>query len=135
MSKTRANVKKLQRRVDSVSAELNAAMVGYSQSKDQNQFTVQSVAKVPSTQKQIKVTMLTTLYVELVNNLGLSKTMMAREEPLITVNDTHHYPLRVRTSKAKAALVYTFVGSMLMVLFFWARALIQGFNPQSAVIN
>ena len=131
MSNSRANIDKLERRVDSVSAELNSAMVGYSQSQDQNQFTVQSVAKVPSMQKQIKVTMLTTLYGELVKNLELSKTMAAREEPLITIIDTPHYPLRVRESKLKSALIGSFLGGFLCIAFFGARAFLQNLNQQA----
>ena len=131
MSNSRANIDKLERRVDSVSAELNSAMVGYSQSQDQNQFTVQSVAKVPSMQKQIKVTMLTTLYGELVKNLELSKTMAAREEPLITIIDTPHYPLRVRESKLKSALIGAFLGGFLCITFFGARAFLQNLNQQA----
>jgi predicted MPP superfamily phosphohydrolase len=135
MSNTRENIDKLQRRVDSVSIELNNAMVGYSQTQDQNMFTVQSVAKVPSLQKQIKVTMLTTLYGELIKNLELSKTMAAREEPLITVIDTPHYPLRVRESKLKATLIGGFLGGFLCVAFFGARALIQDLNKQVTALQ
>ena len=135
MSNTRENIRKLERRVDSVSNELNAAMVGYSQTQDQNMFTVQSVAKVPSLQKQIKVTMLTTLYGELVKNLELSKTMAAREEPLITVIDTPHYPLRVRESKLKSGLIGGFLGGFLCVVFFGARAFIQDLNTQAKAIS
>jgi hypothetical protein len=135
MSNSRANVDKLERRVDSVSAELNAAMVGYSQSQDQNQFTVQTVAKVPSMQKQIKVTMLTTLYGELVKNLELSKTMMAREEPLITLIDRPHYPLRVRESKLKSSIIGAFLGSFLSILFFAARAFLGDLNRQASALK
>ena len=135
MSNTRENIDKLQRRVDSVSSELNNAMVGYSQTQDQNMFTVQSVAKVPSLQKQIKVTMLTTLYGELIKNLELSKTMAAREEPLITVIDTPHYPLRVRESKLKAVVIGGFLGGFLCVAFFGARAFIQDLNKQATALQ
>jgi uncharacterized protein involved in exopolysaccharide biosynthesis len=131
MSNSRANINKLERRVDSVSAELNAAMVGYTQSQDQNQFTVQSVAKVPSMQKQIKVTMLTTLYGELVKNLELSKTMLAQQKPLITIVDRPHYPLRVRTSKAKAALIAAFLGSFITTLFFVGRVFLRDLIHQA----
>ena len=135
MSNTRENIRKLESRVDSVSNELNSAMVGYSQTQDQNMFTVQSVAKVPSLQKQIKVTMLTTLYGELVKNLELSKTMAAREEPLITVIDTPHYPLRVRESKLKSVLIGGFLGGFLCVVFFGARTFIQDLNNQAKALS
>jgi hypothetical protein len=130
-----ANIVKLQQRVDSVSAELQAAMMGYASAQDQNSFTVQSTAKVPSVQKQMKVTMLTTLYGELVKNLELSKTMAAREEPLITVIDRPHYPLRVRESKLKSAAIGGVLGVFLTLVFLGARAFIQDLNKQAAALK
>ncbi len=135
MSNSNANIALLKRRVDSVSAELQAAMVGYASAQDQNSFTVQSTAKVPSVQKQMKVTMLTTLYGELVKNLELSKTMAAREEPLITVIDRPHYPLRVRESKLKSAAIGGVLGVFLTLVFLGARAFIQDLNKQAAALK
>ncbi len=134
MANSTANIAKLEHRVDSVSAELQAAMVGYASSLDQNSYTVLSTAKVPSVQKQMKVTMLTTLYGELVKNLELSKTMAAREEPLITVIDRPHYPLRVRESKLKSAAIGGVLGILLTLLFLGAKALIKDLNKQEAAI-
>ncbi len=135
MSNSNANIAKLERRVDSVSAEMQAAMVGFASAQDQNSFTVQSVAKVPSVQKQMKVTMLTTLYGELVKNLELSKTMSAREEPLITIIDRPHYPLRVRESKLKSALIGGFLGVFLTLLFLGGRAFLSDLNKQAAALK
>jgi len=135
MANSTANIAKLEQRVDSVSAELQAAMVGYASAQDQNSFTVQSTAKVPSVQKQMKVTMLTTLYGELVKNLELSKTMAAREEPLITVIDRPHYPLRVRESKLKSAAIGGVLGVFLTLVFLGARAFIQDLNKQASLLK
>ena len=135
MSNSNANIAKLERRVDSVSAEMQAAMVGFASAQDQNSFTVQSVAKVPSVQKQMKVTMLTTLYGELVKNLELSKTMSAREEPLITIIDRPHYPLRVRESKLKSAVIGGFLGVFLTLLFLGGRAFLSDLNKQAAALK
>lgn len=135
MANSHANISKLQQRVDSVSAELQIAMVGYASAQDQNLFTVQSTAKVPSVQKQMKVTMLTTLYGELVKNLELSKTMAAREEPLITIIDRPHYPLRVRESKLKSALFGGVLGGFLTVLFFAGREFLRDLNKQAASLK
>jgi hypothetical protein len=135
MSNSNANIAKLERRVDSVSAEMQAAMVGFASAQDQNSYTVQSVAKVPSVQKQMKVTMLTTLYGELVKNLELSKTMMAREEPLITIIDRPHYPLRVRESKLKSAVIGGFLGVFLTLLFLGGRAFLVDLNKQAAALK
>ena len=135
MANSRTNILKLEQRVDSVSAEMQAAMVGFASAQDQNSFTVQSVAKVPSVQKQMKVTMLTTLYGELVKNLELSKTMSAREEPLITIIDRPHYPLRVRESKLKSALIGGFLGVFLTLLFLGGRAFLSDLNKQAAALK
>ena len=128
---TRANMAKLERRVDSVTAELENAMVSAGRANDANMFTVQSAAKVSSLEKQMKVTMLTTLYGELVKNLELSKTMAAREEPLITIIDRPHYPLRVRESGLKGAIMGGFLGGFLTVLFFAGREFLRDLNKQA----
>ena len=128
---TRANMEKLERRVDSVTTELESAMVSAANSMDANQFTVQSASKVSSAQKQLKVTMLTTLYGELVKNLELSKTIAAREEPLITIIDRPHYPLRVRESGLKGALFGGVIGGFLTVLFFVGREFLRDLNKQA----
>jgi hypothetical protein len=132
---TRANMEKLERRVDSVTTELESAMVGAANSIDANQFTVQSASKVSSAQKQMKVTMLTTLYGELVKNLELSKTMAAREEPLITIIDRPHYPLRVRESGLKGALFGGVIGGFITVLFFAGREFIRDLNKQAQEVQ
>jgi len=132
---TRANMEKLERRVDSVTTELESAMVGAATSMDANQFTVQSASKVSSAQKQMKVTMLTTLYGELVKNLELSKTMAAREEPLITIIDRPHYPLRVRESGLKGALFGGVIGGFLTVLFFAGREFIRDLSKQAQEVQ
>ena len=135
MSNSNANIAKLERRVDSVSAELQYAMMGYSAAQDQNSFTVQTTAKVPTMQKQMKVTMLTTLYGELIKNLELLKTMSAREEPLITIIDRPHYPLRVRESKLKSAVIGGFLGVFLTLLFLGGRAFLSDLNTQAAALK
>ena len=135
MSNSNANIAKLERRVDSVSAELQYAMMGYSAAQDQNSFTVQTTAKVPTMQKQMKVTMLTTLYGELIKNLELLKTMSAREEPLITIIDRPHYPLRVRESKLKSAVIGGFLGVFLTLLFLGGRAFLSDLNKQAAALK
>jgi len=129
-SNNRSNIDKLQRRVDSVTAELENALVSAGRANDANMFTVQSAAKVSSLEKQMKVTILTTLYGELVKNLELSKTMAAREEPLITVIDRPHYPLRVRQSGLDGALIGGVLGGFLTVLFFAGREFLLDLNRQ-----
>jgi hypothetical protein len=135
MANFKANTNKLKRRLDSVEAELSYTMVGYSAAEDKNSFTVQSVAKVPTLQKQMKVTMLQAYYAELVKNLELNKTIMAREEPLITIIDRPHYPLRVRESKLKSAAIGGLLGVFLTLLFLGGRAFLSDLNKQAAALK
>ena len=128
----RANLDKLQKRVDSVTVELEAAMLRAGKANDADQYTVQSVARVSSLEKQMKVTMLTTLYGELVKNLELSKTLAAREEPLITVIDRPHYPLRVRESAAISTLLFGLGGGFLYALGLFLYRLVGDLNRQAS---
>lgn len=135
MVNLRSNLNKLQIRVDSVSAALQVAMVGYAKAQDQNSYTVISAAKVPTTQKELKVTMLTTLYSELIKNLELTKTMAAREEPIISIIDRPHYPLRVRDSKVKFGLLSGLIGGFLAVMFFTSKKFLSELNKQAKLLN
>jgi len=127
----RANLDKLQKRVDSVTIELEAAMLSAGRANDADQYTVQSAARVSSLEKQMKVTMLTTLYGELVKNLELSKTLAAREEPLITVIDRPHYPLRVRESALTSAILFGVIGGFLFGIGLFLRNVIRDLNQQT----
>lgn len=124
----RNNVIKLQNRVDSVTAELKIAMQSAGRATDADAYTVLSAARVASLEKQMQVTLLTTLYGELVKNLEISKTMAAREEPLITVIDRPHYPLLVQRSKAKGALVSGALGLILSIIYVTGKKYISKLN-------
>ena len=134
-SKTIINLNKLARRTDSVQAALEQEMAGYASQQDQNQFVVVSAAKVSGMKKQLKVTMLTTLYGELVKNLELQKTLAAREEPLIQIIDRPHFPLLVRKSKLQAALVGGFLMGFLTVSFLGARSFFGGLQKEAALLE
>ncbi len=116
-SKTRnsmVNILNLQRRVDSVSAELEKNLVSLTAVQESSSFLVNQVAKVPGMKAQVKVSMLTTLYGELVKNLELAKTLAVKEEPVITIVDEPRYPLLVRTNK----LLFSFFSAIIGLLLY-----------------
>jgi hypothetical protein len=119
-SKTRnsmINILNLQRRVDSVSAELEKSLVSLTEVQENNIFLVNQVAKVPGMKAQVKVSMLTTLYGELVKNLELAKTLAVKEEPVITIVDEPRYPLLVQSNKLVFSLFSAIIG--LFAYLFW----------------
>jgi uncharacterized protein involved in exopolysaccharide biosynthesis len=92
-SKSRKDCDILQKRVDSVTSELNAAMSGRAKELDQNFGIIRQQAAVPRLRNELKVQMLTALYGELVKNLEFSKLSLMREAPLIQVIDRPILPL------------------------------------------
>jgi len=127
MSNANANIAKLEKRVDSVSNELNAAMIKSSADQDANLFVIPASSKVSSIQLQLKTTMLTTLYGELVKNLELSKTMASREEPIITIIDRPHYPKNIQRSKIKFAFIGGAIGFTMVLTLLIGRHILLDF--------
>jgi hypothetical protein len=127
MANANKNILNLQWRVDSVRVELRKALVGAGAAEDQL-FLVGSSSKTTSIEKQMTLTNLSALYGELVKNLEFSRTLAAREEPLITVIDLPRSPLRVRESAFTTALIWGVLGVNLSIFTLLARGLIRRLN-------
>jgi hypothetical protein len=108
----RKNVRMLEHKVDSVKQALGRAMYGVASEVDGNQFLVRGVAKVPQAKKQLEIQVLSTMYGELIKNLELSRTMMAKDQPLIQLIDVPRFPLE----KKKTSKLMTVIGGA--ILFF-----------------
>ena len=114
----RKNVKMMEHKVDSVKQALGQAMYGVASEVDGNQFLVRGVAKVPQAKKQLEIQVLSTMYGELIKNLELSRTMMAKDQPLIQLIDQPRFPLeKKKTSKLIAAIGGFFVAFFLAVAY------------------
>ncbi len=104
----RKNVMMMEHKVDSVKQALGRAMYGVASEADGNQFLVRGVAKVPQAKKQLEIQVLSTMYGELIKNLELSRTLMAKEQPLIQLIDQPRFPLE----KWKISTFLAFVGGV-----------------------
>lgn len=114
----RKNVKMMEHKVDSVKQALGRAMYGIASEVDGNQFLVRGVAKVPQAKKQLEIQVLSTMYGELIKNLELSRTMMAKDQPLIQLIDQPRFPLeKKKTSKLIAAMGGAFLTFVMSVLY------------------
>ena len=118
----RKNVKMMEHKVDSVKQALGQAMYGVASEVDGNQFLVRGVAKVPQAKKQLEIQVLSTMYGELIKNLELSRTMMAKDQPLIQLIDQPRFPLEMKkTSKLLAAIAGSFLSFFFSVAYLLLR--------------
>ena len=123
----RKNVRLLEHKVDSVKQALGRAMYGVASEVDGNQFLVRGVAKVPQAKKQLEIQVLSTMYGELIKNLELSRTMMAKDQPLIQLIDQPRFPLeRKKSSKLMSAVGGAMLLFFLTTLFLLVRRWWQG---------
>ncbi len=114
----RKNVKMMEHKVDSVKQALGRAMYGVASEVDGNQFLVRGVAKVPQAKKQLEIQVLSTMYGELIKNLELSRTMMAKDQPLIQLIDQPRFPLeKKKISKLISAIGGSFLTFFLTVAY------------------
>ena len=114
----RKNVKMMEHKVDSVKQALGQAMYGVASELDGNQFLVRGVAKVPQAKKQLEIQVLSTMYGELIKNLELSRTMMAKDQPLIQLIDQPRFPLEKKeTSKLIATIGGSFLTFFLALIY------------------
>jgi hypothetical protein len=103
----------MEHKVDSVKQALGRAMYGVASEVDGNQFLVRGVAKVPQSKKQLEIQVLSTMYGELLKNLELSRTLMAKEQPLIQLIDEPRFPLE----KYKMSKILTSIGGVFLWVF------------------
>lgn len=121
-SKSRKDCDILQKRVDSVTAELNAAMSGRAKELDHNLGIIRQQAALPRLRNELKVQMLSTLYSELVKNLEFSKLSLMREAPLIQIIDRPILPLEFyRIGKLKSIIIGGMMLGFLCFLFLLAK--------------
>ncbi len=124
--KSRKNITLLERRVDSVKNELDAAMYGRAQFTDQNFGLVRQQAAVPKIKQEIRVQMLSTMYTELIKNLEFAKLALMREEPIIQIIDKPVLPLdKQKLGKKMGVILGGILFGFLSILFIISKKVIS----------
>lgn len=126
--KSAQNVNILQRQVDSVRRELNAAINGVAASADVNPNPNPSlqILRAPSQKRQIDVQANTAILTQLVANLELSKISLRKETPLVQIIDTPILPLeREKLGKIKGAIFGAGIAGFLVVFFLLTNKVIN----------
>jgi hypothetical protein len=116
--KAQNNVNILQRQVDSIRNELNNAIMGVASANDNifNLNTALSIARTPSTKRQIDVQANTAILTQLVTNLEMAKVVLLKETPLFQIIDRPIFPLRMEKKSKLISLLLGGVISMAIVV-------------------
>lgn len=111
----RANVNNLQLQADSLEGLLNKRTYDLAAHQDLNLNTARKVAEIGEEIGTRDKMLLSTLYGEVIKNLGMAKMELIQETPIMQVVDTPILPLRnVRVGK----LICMILGSFICVLVF-----------------
>ena len=124
--RSRANIRILETKIDSVKRELDARLYGAAMEQDGNINVNRARMKVPLAQKQIDIQMLTSVYAELSKNLEISRFSLMREEPLIQIIDTPILPLKVeKPGRIMYTILLGFIFAVLSGGYYIAKRLIN----------
>jgi len=119
--KAKINVEIIEKQVDSVRRELNAALAGVAIANDDifNLNPALNIKRLPSSRRQIDVQTNATILTQLIANLESSKITLRRETPLIQVIDGPMLPLKKeRPGKLRSMIWMGFLFGFFTILFF-----------------
>ena len=109
----------LQDRADSVFGELELAEEEFAKVKDLNQRIVKTSGRLKELQLMRSVEVLSTMYLEIIKNLELSKITLLNNTPIINILDKPILPLEEEGfSKAFLGILGAFLGGFLSICFF-----------------
>jgi uncharacterized protein involved in exopolysaccharide biosynthesis len=118
--KAKTNVAILQKQVDSIRFELNAAISGVAQAND-NTFNLNNalnIKKASGTRRQVDVQANTAILTQMVTNLEMAKVTLLKETPLIQVIDRPIFPLKKeKMGKLKTMILGGFLVSFSLIIF------------------
>ncbi len=118
--KAQMNVSILQKQVDSIRFELNAAISGVAAATDNtyNLNPAVNIKRVPSAKRQVDVQANTAILSQLVANLEIAKVTLLKETPLIQVIDRPIMPLKIeKIGRLKSLVIGGLIGGFLSVIF------------------
>jgi hypothetical protein len=111
--RSRNNVDNLQKQADSLVALLNAKAYSLAVDQDLNQNIAKRVATIGAEKSDREKMLLSTMYGEVVRNLGAAKMVLAQETPIIQVVDTPSLPLR----KIRGSKLFSMIGGAFLLGF------------------
>ena len=113
-------------RADSVFKELEITEQEFAKVKDINQRIIKASGRLKELQLMRNVEVLSTMYLEIVKNLEISKLTLLNQTPIIQIIDKPILPLKSeKKSKTVFGLLGAFLGGFLSLTFFVFRKLFK----------
>ena len=109
----------LQNRADSVFNELEKAEEEFARVKDINQRIIKASGRLKELQLMRSVEVLSTMYLELVKNIEISKLTLLNQTPIIQVIDRPTLPLEDTKLSSFLVFLISFVLSFLISVFYF----------------
>ena len=109
----------LQNRADSVFNELEKAEEEFARVKDINQRIIKASGRLKELQLMRSVEVLSTMYLELVKNIEISKLTLLNQTPIIQVIDRPTLPLEDTKLSTFLVFLISFVLSFLISVFYF----------------
>jgi len=125
VGRKRQTITALEKKTDSVRKNLMSAMHGLAISEDNNLNVIRQVGKVNSRSQNLNVSLLQTIYTELVKNLETQRISLLNETPLIQIVDKPDYPLQISfVSWSSGLITGVFFGLLASILALIIRSLL-----------
>lgn len=116
----------LQNRSDSVFEALQIAEEDFAKVKDINQRIVKASGRLKELQLMREVEVLSTMYLEIIKNLELSKMTLLNQTPIINIIDAPKLPLKEESlSKTIFGLLFGLLAGFLSVSYFVVKKLFR----------
>jgi hypothetical protein len=118
--KARQTLNILQQRVDTMKSKVNSSIGGRAEIQDVNLNPAFSAAAVPVLKEQANLQVYSSAYAEMFKNLEIAKYQYLKQIPLMQIIDDANYPMKkIKVSKLKAAVGFTFVAGFITLLSLW----------------
>jgi hypothetical protein len=124
--KSKATLEVLEQRVALTKGNLNNAIVGRADIQDANLNPAFAREQAELQKKQVDISAYGGAYGELYKNLEVARYQYLNDIPLLQIIDGADYPMqRVKKGKLKTAVIYAFVLSVFIVMFFTLEQIIS----------
>jgi hypothetical protein len=116
----------LERRVAMMKGKVNSSIGNRAESQDINLNPAFSAAEVPVLKEQANIQVYSAAYAEMFKNLEIARYQYLKQIPLMQIIDGANYPMmKVKMSKLKAAILFSFVACFITALVLWVSILLK----------
>ena len=124
--KAKETLEILEQRVATMRGNLNSSISSKAEIQDVNLNPAFSASQVPILKQQGNIQVYSSAYAEMFKNLEVARYQYLKQIPLMQIIDAANYPMRkIRVSRLKTAIIYSFVAGSITLLVLWLIALFK----------